>query len=110
MFDDGNRYWGVGLVVWLITIVLIFSTQAFANRESLRSAAQDLKPGVGRDIVVKHCLVCHDATLVTTPQLTRSQWNRVIEEMVEVQGMEEPMPEDRQAILEYLVATQGPGP
>ena len=44
MFDDGNRYWGVGLVIWLITIVLIFSTQAFAKLESLRSAAQDLKP------------------------------------------------------------------
>ena len=71
---------------------------------------KDLKPGDGREMVAKHCLACHDATLITTAQLTRSQWNRVMSEMIEEQDMEEPIPEIRQAILEYLVETQGPQP
>ena len=110
MLDDPNRYWRVGLLFFLITFAFGLSVQSFANMEALLSTEQDLEPGDGREIVVKHCLACHDATLITTPQLTRSQWNRVIGEMIEEQDMEEPIPEIRQAILEYLVETQGPQP
>jgi mono/diheme cytochrome c family protein len=108
MLDDGNRHQRVGLLFLLVTFALIVCVQAFANREVLLSREQDLKPGDGREIVAKHCLVCHDATLITTPQLTPSQWNRTITEMIEEQGMEEPTPEVRQTILEYLVETQSP--
>ena len=100
----------VGLLFLLITSALILSAQAAASREVEPNAVQVLKPGDGSELVTEHCVVCHDATLITTPQLTRSQWNRVITEMVEDQGMEEPEPEIRQAILEYLVETQGPQP
>ena len=110
MLDDPNRHRRVGLLFVLVTFALILSVQVSAGREVLLSTAQNLKPGQGREIVARQCLVCHDATLITTPQLTLSQWNRVIGEMVEEQGMEEPMPEIRQAILEYLVETQGPQP
>ena len=108
MLDDGNRYQQVGLLALLITSVLILSVQTFAYREVLLSTVQDLKPGEGREIVSKHCLVCHDATLITTPQMTRRQWNRTIDEMIEEQDMEEPTSEARQTILEYLVETQSP--
>ncbi len=108
--EDGNRYERVGLLFLLITSVLIFSVQASANRKARPNPEQDLKPGYGREIVAEHCVVCHDATLITTPELTRLQWSRVISEMVEEQGMEEPGPSIRQAILEYLVETQGPQP
>ena len=108
MLDDTNRHQRVGLLLLLVTFALILSVQAFANRETLLFPEQDLKPGKGREIVAEHCLACHDATLITTPQLTRSQWNRTITEMIEEQGMEEPTSEARQAILEYLVETQSP--
>ena len=110
MLDDPNRHRRVSLLFVLFTFALILSVQVSAGREVLLSTAQNLKPGQGREIVAERCLVCHDATLITTPRLTLSQWNRVIGEMVEEQGMAEPMPEIRQAILEYLVETQGPQP
>ena len=108
--EHGNTYALVGLQFLLVTFALILSVQASANREVLLSTEQDLKPGDGREIVAEHCVGCHDATLITTPELTRSQWSRVISEMVEEQGMEELEPRIRQAILEYLVETQGPQP
>jgi mono/diheme cytochrome c family protein len=98
-----------GLASLLVTFVLGLSGHAVARQVS-GSAEMDLKPGEGREIVAEHCLVCHDATLITAPELTRSQWERVIGEMIEEQGMEEPRPEIRQAILDYLVQTQGIGP
>ena len=61
-------------------------------------------------IVARHCVVCHDATLITTPQLTPAQWNRTITEMIEEQGMLEPTPEVRHTILQYLVGNQAPQP
>ncbi len=110
MLVAGNRNQRMTLLFLFFACALIGSTQAFANWKVRPSTRQELKPGDGREVVAKHCMVCHDHTLITTPQMTRSQWMRVIREMIEEQGMEEPVPEIRQAILEYLVDTQGPQP
>ena len=48
--------------------------------------------------------------LITTPEMSQTQWDRTITEMVEQQGMVPPSEEGRRIILEYLVETQSPQP
>ena len=92
-------------------LLLFFSVLFVVSvEESAAPRLQELKPGAGREVVAERCLSCHDATLITTPRLTRSQWDRLVTAMVDEQGMEALSPEVRRTILEYLVETQSPDP
>lgn len=69
---------------------------------------QDLKPGEGMKVVETHCVACHDAGLITGAEMTRVQWDQLIDEMIDLQGMGAPSEKDRKIILDYLEKTQSP--
>jgi cytochrome c5 len=43
--------------------------------------AQDLPDGAGKDLVMKVCTVCHEATLITNKKKTKSEWNDTVDKM-----------------------------
>lgn len=57
----------------------------------------------GVDTVYYSCTACHSAAVFTAQQLTPTRWDEVLTWMVETQNMAEPHPDDRAAILDYLV-------
>jgi hypothetical protein len=75
------------------------------------AAAQDdfggLVEGQGREDVFYNCGSCHSLRTVTNQRLQRWRWDQLLTWMVDEQGMAEPDPETRAAILEYLVAHYG---
>lgn len=66
-----------------------------------------LPEGPGREEVFYNCGACHSLRTVTNQRLQRWRWDQLLTWMVEEQGMAEPDPETRAAILEYLVAQFG---
>jgi cytochrome c5 len=72
------------------------------------SAAQELPLGPGRDVVVKRCVTCHEADLITQQRLTRAGWGRTVDKMVRWGATVEP--EEREPMLDYLAARFAPKP
>lgn len=66
-----------------------------------------LQPGPNQDLVVQNCTACHSGRPIAQAELTRSQWDDVIDWMQEQHGMWELEPETRDKILEYLEEVQG---
>ena len=81
--------------------------QSIAVRSSANSApAADLKPGPGQALVVANCIPCHSTALVAANHMNRSQWDKTITTMQQVNGMW-PLPSQvRQRILDYLEKAQ----
>lgn len=48
------------------------------------------------------CIACHSEQIVAQQGLTRAEWDKMLEWMVEEQGMEEIEEPDRTVILDYL--------
>jgi cytochrome c5 len=71
-------------------------------------AAQELPAGPGRDVVVKRCVTCHEADLITQQRLTRAGWGRSVDKMVRWGAVVEP--EEREPMLDYLAARFAPKP
>ena len=68
-----------------------------------------LLDGPNQALVQAHCTVCHGAALIRGQHLSRARWDALITWMQEEQGLWK-LPDDvRGQILDYLVATQGPG-
>ena len=78
-------------------------------RDAQARTTQDLKPAEGVKVAEEHCVACHDAGLITGAEMTREQWDQLIDEMINDQGMGEPSEEERRIILDYLEKTQSPG-
>ncbi len=96
--------------VFLLPVaILLTAAYVGAPPEARGVEAQELKPGKGLKVAEEHCVGCHDAGLITGAELTRSQWDQVITDMINDQGMGAPSPEDRKIILDYLEETQSPG-
>ncbi|MGH6728357.1 MAG: c-type cytochrome [Pseudolabrys sp.] len=73
------------------------------------SAAQDLPPGPGRDLVYGQCRTCHDLQyLVESAGVPRSTWNDLLDSMAKY-GMRI-TPDQRAKILDYLATYLGPNP
>jgi mono/diheme cytochrome c family protein len=85
---------------WLLTIVavVVFGWSALGQ--------SPLPEGPGRDLVLRHCVACHDIGLVTRERLSRENWDRIISEM-ERYGMRVTPPE-RSQILSYLATHFAP--
>lgn len=80
---------------------LIFATA------STGAAAQDSEFGVlpmgkGVEETYYMCAACHSEKLVVQQGLTREGWDELITWMVDEQEMEEPDPEERKIVLDYL--------
>lgn len=64
--------------------------------------AQELPPGPGRDLVVRRCVVCHEADLIAQQRLTRAGWTRSLDKMIRWGATVDP--EERDPMLDYLAA------
>ena len=53
------------------------------------------------------CAACHSLAIVKQQGLTRKAWDKLLDWMVEEQGMAELEPEDRVVILDYLAQNFG---
>ena len=85
-----------------------------ASAQEVNAAATDdddewdgLPPGTGREDVFYICASCHSLAIVKQQGLSRDDWEETLDWMVEEQGMEEPEPAERDAILGYLSETYG---
>ncbi|MGH6947212.1 MAG: hypothetical protein ACREDZ_07765 [Kiloniellales bacterium] len=56
----------------------------------------------GKDLVFAVCSGCHSIRLVVQQGLSRKRWDKLLDWMVEDQGMAELDPESRQQVLDYL--------
>ena len=71
-------------------------------------AAQELPQGPARDLVVKRCISCHEADIVTQQRLTRVGWVRTVDKMVRWGAIVEQ--DERDPMLDYLAAHFAPRP
>lgn len=85
-------------------IALLFAATA--------SAAENvaIKPGGGRDVVERHCSVCHslDYPRINAPFLNRQGWETEVNKMITAYGAPI-MPADAKIIVDYLTANYGNG-
>ena len=58
--------------------------------------------GPGRELTGYVCNACHSLALVKQQGLPRTRWDKLLDWMVEEQGMDEPGPEQRELMLDYL--------
>lgn len=80
----------------------------------VRTSAQELPAGTGRDEVLRRCVVCHESDLIAQQRLPAAAWTRELDKMIRwgaaVEGPE------RDPIVAYLashfspVRTSGQGP
>ncbi|MDO6706953.1 c-type cytochrome [Photobacterium sp. 1_MG-2023] len=76
--------------------------------EPVKSPGEDiLAPGENMTLVATACSACHSLHLVTQQALSQERWDELLVWMVEEQGMAEPEPSDREAILTYLSTYYG---
>lgn len=66
-----------------------------------------LTPGENMDLVAAVCSVCHSLYMVTQQGLSRKRWDKMLDWMIEEQGMEELSANDRKAVLDYLSTYYG---
>ncbi len=90
-------------------LVLFCLSPALAAPSAL---AQDedwdnLPPGEHRELVYALCSGCHSAQLVAQQGLNRHRWDKLLDWMVEEQGMAELDPETRDQVLDYLESELG---
>jgi competence protein ComEA len=77
----------------------------------LAAAADDdaklLPDGPGKEVIVRTCLECHDASSFRKQRLNRDDWTEKVGQMVD-QGANATA-QEQTAIVEYLVHNFGPG-
>lgn len=68
-----------------------------------------LPEGEGRELVADTCGACHSLQLVMQQRRSAARWEQIVGQMVRLQGMPAPTPEDRAAIVAYLAQHYGEG-
>jgi mono/diheme cytochrome c family protein len=93
----------------LVAAIGFFAWQGFYPSSPIPPdvPVQGLMPGQGRGLVLTHCGVCHSTALVASFRTSREGWDAVITRMQEEEGLWGFTTEDREAMLDYLAATQG---
>ncbi|MEM6971503.1 MAG: aldehyde dehydrogenase [Pseudomonadota bacterium] len=56
----------------------------------------------GVETTYNNCAACHSERLVAQQGMTRARWDKMLDWMIEEQGMWELEPDDRTVILDYL--------
>jgi hypothetical protein len=77
---------------------------AFLLAASVR--AQDLPDGDGKDLVLKVCTVCHEATRIASKKRTKEEWNDTVDKMA-ARGAKA-SDEEFETIVNYLAKYLGP--
>jgi cytochrome c len=89
-------------------LVLILAATLAGSGGLAAQELEDLPEGSGREDTYYLCSACHSFMLVAQQGLTRERWDDVLGWMVEEQGMDQPEPPTREAILDYLSQHYGP--
>ncbi|WMN88997.1 c-type cytochrome [Vibrio parahaemolyticus] len=66
-----------------------------------------LTPGENMELVAAICSACHSLHMVAQQGLSRSRWDKMLDWMIEEQGMEELDGDNREAVLDYLSTYYG---
>ena len=90
----------------MLLVAAALALQASAARA--QDALGGLPAGPGQEETYYACSACHSIHLVTQQRLPRQRWDKLLDVMVEKQGMAEPAPEDRALILDYLATHLNP--
>src|SRR5262249_59692890 len=64
----------------------------------------------GELVFKQNCQLCHTAERVQAKQLTRAEWQKIIDKMVGLGCPIRTSKKQQQIVLDYLVRTQGPSP
>lgn len=91
------------LIAYLGTLV----TGAAAVAGPAKDYGPDWPAGPGSAEAGQLCDSCHSLTLVKAQKLPRKTWDKLLDWMVEEQGMAEQTPEARERILDYLATHFG---
>ncbi len=93
----------------LAALLLAVPVQGLADERITRLADvpedfefHPLPPGEGVDEVYYGCIACHSLRTVTNGGYSRRVWDELLDWMVEDQGMMDPEPDVREAMLHYL--------
>jgi hypothetical protein len=97
---------GLALLLGCGLWVLTDRPPALAQNDAAALAALPDYPG--KEETYYTCDGCHSFRLVTQQRLPRARWDRLLDWMVEKQGMAELTPEVRALILDYLESAFGP--
>ena len=81
----------------------LVSSSALAQDEDW----DNLPPGEHRELVYALCSGCHSAKLVAQQGLSRHRWDKLLDWMVEEQGMADLDAETRDQVLDYLETELG---
>jgi hypothetical protein len=68
---------------------------------------EGLPEGVGKELVLGNCTICHSESIILQNHMDRNAWNETIDWMQREQGMWELEKKDRNIILNYLSKYQG---
>ena len=98
-----EKYW---LVLVLFGVVMLLASNLVAQEEI---NYQGLNPGVGIELVLGNCTVCHSADIILQNHMSRKAWDKTLTWMQKEQGMWELDKPDRKIILDYLSKAQGIG-
>ncbi len=99
--DPGAR---AAIIAWLATKNPTPPNWATSSSGMEVKSAGDgiLTPGENMELVAAICSACHSLHMVSQQGLSRSRWDKMLDWMIEEQGMEELSQDDREAVLDYL--------
>ncbi len=75
--------------------------------EEIYDLTKELPEGIGRELVIGNCTVCHSESIILQNHMDRKGWDETIDWMQKEQGMWELDKNDRNIILSYLSKYQG---
>ena len=87
-------------VLPMITAALLLAAPALADDEEFGALYVD----EGVDDTYYTCVACHSERIIVQQGLSRDAWDRLIDWMIDEQGMAEIDDELRTSILDYLTA------
>jgi Spy/CpxP family protein refolding chaperone len=92
---------------------LLMASAGLVALLALQAVADDdfggLPEAEGREDVFYNCQACHSLRTVTQQSLSRSRWDQILDDMVQVHGMHELDEEERERVLDYLAEEFGTG-
>lgn len=86
----------------LLIGLLLAGEYALAQADETQADFEGLPPGVGREAVYFNCTACHSVRQFNQQQLDRDAWDKLLDVMVEKNGMAPLKPWARTLVLNYL--------
>jgi len=97
----------------LLLSLSVLGGAAFAQSSADAPGGEDpsvFPAGPGQEEVFYACTACHSTAIIRRSGFARSQWDGLMDWMVEKQGMNPLEPAERTLIVDYLAQHYGPRP